>query len=113
MAWAEVSGICPCSHRILWARVVIGPLPPLLGAVYTAIDMNRTDLHRLVDELPDEAIDGAVALIQRVVLGEIDPDQAWVWSPEWQAQLRTSMDDIVSGRTQVYQGADPFIDSLK
>jgi hypothetical protein len=46
--------------------------------------MTKADLHRLVDELPDDAVDGIGALVQKVVLRQIDPDQLWFWTPEWQ-----------------------------
>jgi hypothetical protein len=74
--------------------------------------MTRADLHRLVDELPDDAVEGASVLIQRVLLREVDPTQAWVWTPEWQDQLRESLSDLAAGRTQRYESSQAFVESL-
>jgi hypothetical protein len=74
--------------------------------------MTRSELHRLVDELPDDAVEGASVLIQRVLLHEIDPSQAWVWTPEWQEQLRQSLSDLGAGRTRRYENGEAFIASL-
>jgi hypothetical protein len=38
--------------------------------------MTKSDLHRLVDELPDEAVDGAVVDLQAIQRRQIDPDRA-------------------------------------
>lgn len=55
--------------------------------------MTKADLHHLVDSLPDEAVDGAALLLQRVLLRQVDPAQAWVWTDDWQDQLRSSLAD--------------------
>jgi hypothetical protein len=74
--------------------------------------MTKADLHRLIDDLPDEAVEGASVLIQRVLLREIDPSQAWVWTPAWQEQLRQSLSDLASGKTRRYESSEAFLDSL-
>lgn len=74
--------------------------------------MTRSDLHRLVDELPDDAVEGASVFIQRMLRREIDPSQSWVWTPEWQIQLRQSLSDLSAGRTRRHDSSESFLDSL-
>jgi hypothetical protein len=75
-------------------------------------DMTKADLHQLIDSLPDEAVDGAALLLQRVMLGQVDPAQAWVWTAEWQDQLRQSLADLATGRTQRFDSDEDFLASL-
>ena len=74
--------------------------------------MTRSELHQLIDDLPDDVVEGASLLIQRVLRQEIDPAQAWVWTPEWQQQLRQSLDDLAAGRSRRYECSEAFLDSL-
>ena len=74
--------------------------------------MTKADLHQLVDALPDEAVEGAGLLLERVLRGEVDPGQAWVWSAEWQDQLRSSLADLAEGRTRSFDSGDDFLASL-
>ncbi|HCP62470.1 MAG TPA: hypothetical protein DIU14_08390 [Actinobacteria bacterium] len=74
--------------------------------------MTRAELHRLVDDLPDDAVEGASLLIERVLLREVDPAQAWVWTPEWQDQLRQSLADLAAGRTRRYASGEDFLEAL-
>jgi hypothetical protein len=46
--------------------------------------MTTAELHKLIDELPDSAVEGAGVLLRGIIKGPIDPDQAWFWTPEWQ-----------------------------
>jgi len=50
--------------------------------------VTRAELHKLVDELPERAVEGAGVLLRGIMKGPIDPDQAWFWPPEWQAGER-------------------------
>lgn len=43
---------------------------------------------------------------------EIDPDQAWFWSTEWQAKEREADADIEAGNYVTYEDPDDFIASL-
>jgi hypothetical protein len=74
--------------------------------------MTKADLHELVEELPDEALDGAALFLRRLVEGQVDPDQARVWTEEWQGQLRSSLADLAAGRTQRFGSAEDFLASL-
>jgi hypothetical protein len=74
--------------------------------------MTKTDLHRLVDELPDDTIPGVHVLLQRVIRRQVDPSQAWVWTDEWQAKLIASVADLDAGRVQHYGTSEDFLRAL-
>jgi hypothetical protein len=74
--------------------------------------MTKADLHQLVDALPDETVDGAGQFLERVLRGEVDAEQAWVWTTEWQDQLRSSLADLADGRTRRFDTTDEFLSSL-
>ena len=74
--------------------------------------MTKADLHHLVDSLPDDAVDGAALLLQRVIIGQVDPAQAWVWTTEWQDQLRQSLADLAAGHAQRFGSGEDFLASL-
>lgn len=44
---------------------------------------------------------------------ERDPDQAWYWTPEWQAAEREADEDIKAGRVTRYATAEEFLASLE
>jgi len=74
--------------------------------------MTRAELHEIVEHLPDDALEGASILLKRVAARQIDPDQAWCWTDEWQEKLRASLDDIDRGRLRSYQTAEEFLEAL-
>jgi hypothetical protein len=74
--------------------------------------MTKADLHRLVDALPDEAVEGAGLFLERVLRDEVDVEQAWVWTTEWQDQLRSSLAELAEGRTRRFDSTDEFLASL-
>lgn len=43
---------------------------------------------------------------------EIDPEQAWFWTEEWQAKEREADEDLRAGRFEEFDNIDDFIDSL-
>jgi hypothetical protein len=51
-------------------------------------------------------------LLERLLRGQVDPDQAWVWSAEWQERLRSSLADLEAGRTQRFSTSEEFLASL-
>ena len=67
----------------------------------------------MVDELPDNAVDGAAVLLRGIIKGPIDPDQAWFWTPEWQAKEREADADIAAGRGILFDSDQEFIEHLK
>lgn len=74
--------------------------------------MTRADLHELVDQLPEDAVDTVGFFLRRVRDRKIDADQAWVWTDEWQAKLRESLADLEAGRTQKFNSEGEFLASL-
>jgi hypothetical protein len=42
----------------------------------------------------------------RVRLRKIDPDQAWFWTPQWQAKLQEAEEDLAKGRTTIHYSDD-------
>jgi hypothetical protein len=74
--------------------------------------MTRADRHQLVDALPDQAVQGARLFLERVVRGEVDAEQTWVWTAEWQDQLHSSLQDLSAGRTRRFDSSDDFLASF-
>lgn len=74
--------------------------------------MTKTELHSLVDELPEDVLDGTAILLKRIVLGQLNPDQAWVWTDDWQDRLRGSFADLEAGRTQRFESGEDFMAAL-
>jgi hypothetical protein len=75
--------------------------------------VTKPELHKLVDELPDSAVDGAGVLLHGIIGRRIDPDQAWFWTPEWQAKEREAAADIAAGRGVFFGSHEEFIGHLK
>lgn len=43
----------------------------------------------------------------------VDPEQAWYWTPEWQAKEREADEDIAAGRDKVYYSDEEFLAALE
>lgn len=43
----------------------------------------------------------------------IPADQAWFWSPEWQARIAEAEADRVRGNSVVYRSGEEFLASLE
>jgi hypothetical protein len=74
--------------------------------------MTKTDLHRLVDELPEDMVEGTAALLQRVIRREIDPDQSWFWARAWQEGEREADADLAARRFCRFEGDEAFLAHL-
>ncbi len=74
--------------------------------------MTKAELHKLVDELPDGALDGAAVLLRGIIEGPIDPDQAWFWTPEWQRGERESEAEKAAGQSVRYYSDEEFLTAL-
>jgi hypothetical protein len=74
--------------------------------------VTKADLHKLVDELPDNAVEGAGVLLRGIIKGPIDPDQAWFWTPEWQAKEREADADKAAGRVERFDNDEAFLAAL-
>jgi hypothetical protein len=74
--------------------------------------VTRAELHKLVDELPDTAVDGAGVLVRGIIEGPLDPDQAWFWTPEWQRKECEAEVDKAAGNADRYGSDDEFLAAL-
>lgn len=72
----------------------------------------KADLYELVDALPDEALDSAALFLRRVLMGHVEPEQMWVWTQEWQEQLRSSLADLAARRSFRFDTNEEFLASL-
>lgn len=75
--------------------------------------MTKTELHQLVDRLPEGAVDGAAILLGEITDGRIDPEQAWFWTREWQAREREADEDLAAGRGTTYESDDDLLGALE
>ncbi len=53
--------------------------------------------------------DGILLRPQKV----IDADQAWFWTPEWQAGEREADADIAAGRVETFESGEEFLAALE
>lgn len=74
--------------------------------------MTRADLHKLVDELPDDAVEGPGVLLRGIIKGPVDPDQAWFWTPEWQAKEQEADADMAAGRVERFESDEALLAAL-
>ena len=74
-------------------RDVRGQPPPRCNN----LAMTKAELHELIDALPEESLDGAAVLLRGIAEGPIDPDQAWFWTPTWQAGEREADQQLAAG----------------
>jgi predicted transcriptional regulator len=44
---------------------------------------------------------------------ERDPDQAWFWTPRWQAMEREADADLAAGRVTHFESDEEFLDALR
>jgi len=75
--------------------------------------MTKTDLHDLVESLPENAVDGAGVLLRSLANGKIDPDQAWFWTSEWLAGELEADRQAHSNSGEVYDDAEAFKAALQ
>lgn len=71
-------------------------------------DMTKTELHELVEGLPDDTLDGAAVMLRSLADRRIDPDQAWFWTLDW---LSGELEADHEARTDpgvVYEDAESF-----
>jgi hypothetical protein len=72
----------------------------------------KAELHKLIEELPDSAVDGAGVLLRGIIKGPIDPDQAWFWTPEWQRGEREAEPEKAAGHSTRYRSDEEFLAAL-
>ena len=61
------------------------------------------------DEILFQVVDNVVVLHAGAW---VPRDQAWFWTPEWQAGEHEATEDIRKGRTHTYKSADEMFDAL-
>lgn len=74
--------------------------------------MTRAELHKLVDELPETAVDGAGVLLRGIISGPIDPDQAWFWTPEWRRREHEAEADKAARKSDRYDNDQELLAAL-
>ena len=76
--------------------------------------MTRAELHHLVDDLPDDAVDNTLRFVQQIVDGRIEPDQLWFWTPEWQAKEREVEQGLRRGEPgTIHMSDESFLAALE
>jgi hypothetical protein len=69
--------------------------------------MIKTELHELVDGLPDDTLNGAAVLLRSLTERRRDADQAWFWTLDWlSGELEAEREQ--SGPGVVYEDAESF-----
>ena len=64
-------------------------------------------------QAPDDLSSSWIEAVARYAQDhEIDPEQAWFWTPEWQAREREANADIAAGRGTFYDSAEAFLGAL-
>jgi hypothetical protein len=66
----------------------------------------------MVDELPENAVDGAGVLLRGIIEGPLDPEQAWFWTPEWQRKEHEAEADKAAGKANRYESDEDFLAAL-
>jgi antitoxin PrlF len=74
--------------------------------------VTKAELHKLIDELPETAVEGAGVLLRGIVKGPIDPDQAWFWTPEWQAKEQQADADKAAGKVERFESDNALLAAL-
>jgi len=80
-------------------------------------------MHSLIDTLPEDVVrrvengDPVTLVVRRergrLEMREIDPEQAWFWTPEWQKGEQEADAELADGAGVVYRSTDEFISHLK
>lgn len=69
--------------------------------------MTKTELHELVDGLPDDTLNGAAVLLRSLTERRVDADQAWFWTLDWLSGELEADREAQSDPGVVYQDAEP------
>jgi hypothetical protein len=75
--------------------------------------MTKTELHELVDDLPENAVDGAAVFLRGLTRGALDPEQAWFWTSEWLAGELEAERQADTDPGVVYEDAETFKAALR
>lgn len=75
--------------------------------------MTKTELHELVDELPENAVDGAAVFLRSLTRGAMNPEQVWFWSSDWLAGELEAEREADTDPGVVYEDAEAFKAALR
>lgn len=75
--------------------------------------MTKTELHELVERLPDDTVDGAAVLLHSLADRRIDPDQAWFWTLDWLTGELEADREAATDPGVVYNDADSLKSALR
>jgi hypothetical protein len=70
--------------------------------------MTKTELHELVEGLPDDTLNGAAVLLRSLSDRKIDSDQAWFWSLDWLSGELEADREARDDPGVVYEDAESF-----
>ncbi len=70
--------------------------------------VTKTELHELVEGLPDDTLDGAAVLLHSLAERRIDPDQAWFWTLDWLSGELEADREAQSDPGVIYEDAESF-----
>jgi hypothetical protein len=74
--------------------------------------VTRAELHKLVDELPEGAVNGAGVLLRGIIDGPLDPDQSWFWTPDWRRKEQQAEADKAAGNADRFDSDEDFLAAL-
>jgi hypothetical protein len=84
-----------------------------VGGACENMGMTKTELHELVEHLPENTLDGAAVLLRSLSSGRIDSDQAWFWTADWlSGELEADREARIEPGV-VYEDADAFKAALR
>jgi hypothetical protein len=75
--------------------------------------MTKTELHELVEGLPDEALDGAGVFLRSLSQRRIDSDQAWFWTLDWLSGELEADREAHTDPGVVYEDGESFKAALR
>ncbi len=70
--------------------------------------MTKTELHELVDALPEEALVSAAVFLRSLMDGQIDPEQTWFWTSDWLAGELEADREADDNPGAVYKDGETF-----
>lgn len=96
-------------RKVPGARGIEAVLADNRGTACENDGMTKTELHELVDGLPDDSLDGAAVLLRSLAQRRIDPDQAWFWTLDWlSGELEADRQARSDDPGVVYEDAQTF-----
>jgi hypothetical protein len=99
------------------AAALTASLASLLTVVLTTSIARREHQRLREGSVEAKQLFAMVFAVERAVqaahsLAGRDPEQAWFWTPEWQAGEREADADIAAGRTTVFHSEEEFFEAL-